>query len=466
MLTIKESCEILGVSSDVSLQDLKQAYRDLIKVWHPDRFQGDERVVRLGETQVKQINEAYEVLSAHTKTTQTEAPTTDNTSIRVRTSWDQLLEDELLLAESLFRSVTEAFSARILCQNAGIEVPGESLLLDEEGPARWLLKESERLGEFLESEGLDAEAAPQLTFVCDEAGLIKQEYMNDVVSTDALSYLITYRLLSTVLGYRVLAIMNEVDPGTSSTTFAPMLDNMERTARTQIKQLKARGILPHQHSVLTAHVPDAGLQILDKLHTSTQGSVEDPVSNAADIESAMKEAAPYLEQALRKLEECKSYLEAHHTRNTEAGEEGLKAINEAVRICPLFAGYWNVRGLLLWDGLGKKEEALASLRKALELDPTAHAARENIQKIERICFVATVLYSSESAWQTTVLRDFRDSMLMRLPSGRTLVAWYYESGPALAHHVGQYPRPIISSLRLAANLLVVCLYCIGCRRTE
>ena len=36
--------EILGLSQDASIEARKLAYKDLVKVWHPDRFSHDPRL--------------------------------------------------------------------------------------------------------------------------------------------------------------------------------------------------------------------------------------------------------------------------------------------------------------------------------------------------------------------------------------------------------------------------------------
>lgn len=50
--------EILGVSRSASSDDVKQAYRQLAKQWHPDRNQGDPAA----EDRFKELSEAYSVL--------------------------------------------------------------------------------------------------------------------------------------------------------------------------------------------------------------------------------------------------------------------------------------------------------------------------------------------------------------------------------------------------------------------
>lgn len=56
------ACEVLGVKPGVSARELKQAHRDLAKVWHPDRFVHDPRLQEKAQEKLKEINEAYEQL--------------------------------------------------------------------------------------------------------------------------------------------------------------------------------------------------------------------------------------------------------------------------------------------------------------------------------------------------------------------------------------------------------------------
>lgn len=56
--------EVLGVAEGASAQELKAAYRDLAKVWHPDRFAHDPRLQQKAQEKLKEINEAYEQLTS------------------------------------------------------------------------------------------------------------------------------------------------------------------------------------------------------------------------------------------------------------------------------------------------------------------------------------------------------------------------------------------------------------------
>lgn len=54
--------EILGLASGASAQEIKAAYRDLAKVWHPDRFTHEPRLQLKAQEQLKEINDAYQGL--------------------------------------------------------------------------------------------------------------------------------------------------------------------------------------------------------------------------------------------------------------------------------------------------------------------------------------------------------------------------------------------------------------------
>lgn len=56
--------ELLGVRPGASAQELKTAHRDMAKVWHPDRFAHDPRLQQKAQEKLKEINEAYDQLTA------------------------------------------------------------------------------------------------------------------------------------------------------------------------------------------------------------------------------------------------------------------------------------------------------------------------------------------------------------------------------------------------------------------
>jgi len=70
--------ELLGVGPGTSGQELKDAYRDLAKVWHPDRFSHDPRLQQKAQEKLKEINEAYERLSSGRAARPKPQPSTPN----------------------------------------------------------------------------------------------------------------------------------------------------------------------------------------------------------------------------------------------------------------------------------------------------------------------------------------------------------------------------------------------------
>ena len=63
--SIKKYCEVLGVSSDASLQEIKKAYRKLVKQYHPDKLSADSvppDYIEFANKRIREINEAYEYL--------------------------------------------------------------------------------------------------------------------------------------------------------------------------------------------------------------------------------------------------------------------------------------------------------------------------------------------------------------------------------------------------------------------
>jgi curved DNA-binding protein CbpA len=53
----------LGLTRAATQTEIKDAYRTLAKVWHPDRFPGDEDLRVKAEEKLKEINSAYQLLT-------------------------------------------------------------------------------------------------------------------------------------------------------------------------------------------------------------------------------------------------------------------------------------------------------------------------------------------------------------------------------------------------------------------
>jgi len=56
---IEHYCQILGLQPGATEPEVREAYRTLVKVWHPDRFSGDPRLQEKAQEKLKEINAAY-----------------------------------------------------------------------------------------------------------------------------------------------------------------------------------------------------------------------------------------------------------------------------------------------------------------------------------------------------------------------------------------------------------------------
>lgn len=88
-------------------------------------------------------------------------------------------------------------------------------------------------------------------------------------------------------------------------------------------------------------------------------------------------------KAQGKLTECQSHFTVFEQFLKPTALEGLEFIEASLRVQPDEADYWNIKGLLLADGLGRTDEAISCLRKAMALNPSSIQYRQNLRNLER-----------------------------------------------------------------------------------
>jgi curved DNA-binding protein CbpA len=61
-MDIRQCFDVLELDSNASIDEAKQAYKDMVNIWHPDRFSNNPRLKQKAEDKLKEINEAYETV--------------------------------------------------------------------------------------------------------------------------------------------------------------------------------------------------------------------------------------------------------------------------------------------------------------------------------------------------------------------------------------------------------------------
>jgi hypothetical protein len=72
-MNLQRCLKILELETTDSLQEAKRAYKDLVRVWHPDRFQKNPRLKQKADKKLREINLAYNYLRSHIESNQAKA---------------------------------------------------------------------------------------------------------------------------------------------------------------------------------------------------------------------------------------------------------------------------------------------------------------------------------------------------------------------------------------------------------
>lgn len=75
--------EVLGINEGASEEEIKKAYRDLVKKYHPDQYR-DNPLSQLAEEKLREVNEAYEYLMKNYSSRQERSYSGSNSS----SSWN------------------------------------------------------------------------------------------------------------------------------------------------------------------------------------------------------------------------------------------------------------------------------------------------------------------------------------------------------------------------------------------
>jgi len=64
-MEIDKYYKILEVNKSASPEQVRQAYKDLVNIWHPDRVSNNRRLKQKAEDKLKEINIAYEKVNSY-----------------------------------------------------------------------------------------------------------------------------------------------------------------------------------------------------------------------------------------------------------------------------------------------------------------------------------------------------------------------------------------------------------------
>ena len=80
---------ILGIKPNATPEATKRAYRNMAKVWHPDRYANNPQLKAKAEIEIKKINQAYAAIKAHVASgaKQTQQATPQNTKVNSNTNY-------------------------------------------------------------------------------------------------------------------------------------------------------------------------------------------------------------------------------------------------------------------------------------------------------------------------------------------------------------------------------------------
>ena len=64
-MDLQSAFEILEIDENSSAEEIKQQYRDLASVWHPDRHAQNHRLYNKSLEKMKELNAAYDIISSY-----------------------------------------------------------------------------------------------------------------------------------------------------------------------------------------------------------------------------------------------------------------------------------------------------------------------------------------------------------------------------------------------------------------
>ena len=93
-MDIEKCFEILELDRSASPDEIKQAYKDTVNVWHPDRFSSNPRLQQKAEEKLKEVNIAYDTLKSYLSSEQQREPKQKKAEANVKTETVKKTKDK------------------------------------------------------------------------------------------------------------------------------------------------------------------------------------------------------------------------------------------------------------------------------------------------------------------------------------------------------------------------------------
>lgn len=79
-IQLQRCFQILELDCNASIDEVRQAYKDIVNVWHPDRFSHNPRLKQKAENKLKQVNIAYDKVTSFLSSDREIVPEQEETS--------------------------------------------------------------------------------------------------------------------------------------------------------------------------------------------------------------------------------------------------------------------------------------------------------------------------------------------------------------------------------------------------
>ena len=122
-MDIEQSFEILELDRGASTDEIKQSYKDIVTVWHPDRFPNNPRLKQKAEEKLKEVNVAYDTLKSYLSSEQRMEPKQEKAQpdAAVYDKTEAVVEAGTGIALSLWSCLSSLFQSMVTDVKTGIE---------------------------------------------------------------------------------------------------------------------------------------------------------------------------------------------------------------------------------------------------------------------------------------------------------------------------------------------------------